>query len=136
MNRIPIALAALMSSSFSGTLAPMQPDPFLVARATVLPPLVVTDAMAAGDIASVYFERFIGGCGFNDFPRYQCGEWRSEAHVGYGGSPKGPIRINARTGGVSFAGGPSFATGREFWTAVFGPMPPVFANVSVQCGRP
>jgi hypothetical protein len=70
-------------------------------------------------ITAAYFETFLSGCGVAEGPRLRHGVWRSRARVGYAGEPlPGAIEVDSKTGGVKYAGCPSFATAAELRDAI------------------
>jgi hypothetical protein len=67
------------------------------------------DAREADAIAWAYFLGYVSACGGPGEGALVGGEWVIPAGFGYAGTPmESPIRINAKTGAVSQAGGPSF----------------------------
>lgn len=68
------------------------------------------DANEAEAIATAYFLGFVSACGGPDRPKLVDGDWVVPVVVGYAGnlSPS-PIRINAKSGAVSYSEGPSFS---------------------------
>jgi hypothetical protein len=82
------------------------------------------DAREADAIAWAYFLGFVSACGGPDQGTLVNGEWVIPAAFGYAGTPMdSPIRVNARTGAVSQAGGPSFNGYRSFRFSVLWGIP-------------
>ncbi|KQZ45027.1 hypothetical protein [Duganella sp. Root1480D1] len=76
----------------------------------------------ADGIAWAYFLGYVGACGGPDHGKLVDGEWVMPVSFGYAGRPMdSPIRINAKTGAVSQAGGPSFRSYGSFrFSALWG----------------
>jgi hypothetical protein len=69
----------------------------------------------ANAISSEYFGGYISACGGPDEGQLVNGEWIVPARIGYAGSlGESPIRIDAKTGGVSYRDGPSFSSFARF----------------------
>ena len=52
-------------------------------------------------IAEGLFERLVG-CGQHGSPRLNAGHWEFDTHLGYGGTPGPPLRIDARSGAIAW----------------------------------
>jgi len=62
-----------------------------------------------------YFAGYIGACGGPDKGQLMDGEWVIPVSIGYAGRPaESPIRIDARTGAVSYKDGPRFSSFARF----------------------
>jgi hypothetical protein len=70
-------------------------------------------------ITLAYFKTFLSGCGIAEGPKLRHGVWRSRGLVGYSGEPlPDAIEVDSKTGGVKYAGCPSFETAAEFRAAI------------------
>jgi hypothetical protein len=77
------------------------------------------DQQEAQVISEVYFSTYIGACGGALEPKWMDGEWTSQVALGILGEHlDGEICVDARTGGVSWRGGPRFANFASFRSAV------------------
>ncbi len=69
----------------------------------------------AHEIAGAYFGGYISACGGLGEGKLIDGEWVIPVSIGYGGRPaESPIRINAKTGGARYEGGPTFSNFETF----------------------
>ncbi len=79
------------------------------------------DRHGAEIIGRVYFDRYVSGCGYTGEPQRNGDFWEVQPFVGYAGKPsKRLIRVDARSGGVSWADGPAFETLDDFRRAEHG----------------
>ena len=75
-------------------------------------------------IASAYFDAFISGCGGPDHGKLVDNEWVIPVSEGFAGRPlESPIRIDANSGAISYADGPSFPGYRTFRFMVLWSLP-------------
>lgn len=73
------------------------------------------DVDESQSIARAYFEAYIGACGGPDDGKLVGRDWIIPASEGYAGTPlASPIRIDANSGAISYANGPSFPGYRTF----------------------
>jgi hypothetical protein len=73
------------------------------------------DQREAESIATIYFGEYINGCGGPDTPTLSNGVWMAPVREGFAGKLNPwQIRIDAGTGAVSYANGPSFGAYQGF----------------------
>jgi len=72
-------------------------------------------SVEANEIAGAYFGGYISACGGPSEGKLINGEWVIPISIGYGGrAAESPIRINAKTGGTRYEGGPTFSSFETF----------------------
>jgi hypothetical protein len=73
------------------------------------------DVSEAEEIARLYMVEYVSGCGAPLTPELRDGTWTSALRLGVAGELSDRVvKIDAKTGAVSSAGGPEFASFSEF----------------------
>lgn len=82
------------------------------------------DFSESQSIARIYFDVFISGCGGPDQGNLVGSEWVIPVSEGFAGKPlASPLKVNANSGAISHASGPSFSSYRTFRFVVLWGLP-------------
>lgn len=120
-NKVPVKIALLLLSTLGcllcGCATPTYGDACWKLQAQMRE-VVVEDGINAQEadiIAQSYFSRFGWGCGAVGEVVESDTSWVAKTFFGFGAEPREPIRIDKRTGRVTWSHGPTIKNPKSIW---------------------